>query len=611
MKYKFIAAVLLLAVLVVSAAGAPLADKLPGRVVAYAGWAGRNLTFDGSMLGQMLQEPTVAQATGQAISQIIGQISPDSADGLSALAKLAEIAWQRPIAGAIYVADPITGEPLPAAILLIDLGDKKDAFAARLDELIKTITDTMVVTRESEGIATYRTMKLKDVTLYMGYHEQMFFVCTDSKYPDLLNQLAPAKSLEADETFQACYSEVTGENEQFAAYLDASAAMALLTRPNAAANIAGETEVATVSPARAIIDALGMGKMTSVAASMQIRQRGIYSKTKLFSAGPHEGLLMCLSGPGITEADLSVIPADAMLAGAIKLTPAAALDEAKKVAQAIRPGSSIIIDAIAAWQSKQVGVSIEDDLLGNLGDTWILTSSPGYGGFIAGTVMSISIANEEKFAAALDKAEQAIAGAQTQPSQFDPEVKPKLSIATYKAGRSEIRYLIGPASFKGITPAWCIHQGRFYIAGWPQILDSAINSNEALQLAGDPEFTRVREMVSKSASAAIYVDDRAIIRSVYPIALLVGAAVRSQSPPDSADLYWPLALWKLEKYASGQITVASSDATGLTFESFGSSPVNSATAAGIITLSVLVPSMLEERNLPPDTPEPTKPEPAE
>ncbi len=611
MKFRFLTWVLVLAVGVASALGAPLADKLPGRAIAYAGWAGRNLTFDGSMLGQLLQEPAVAQAAGLAISKIVGLISPDSAAGLSALTKLAQIAWQRPIACAIYSADPITAETLPTAILLIDLGDQKDPFAAKLDELIETISDKMVVTKESEGIITYRVIKLKDVTLFMGYSEQMFFVCTNPKLPEMLSQLAPAKSLEADEVFSTCYQAVTGENEQFTAYLDASAAMDLIEKRNATAGLDDITEIPAVSSARSIVDALGLGKLTNVAASMQIRQRGIYSKARLFSPGPHEGLLMSLSGATLSEADLAVIPADAIVAGAIKLAPISALDEAKKVAEAIWPSSSMIIDAILASWTERVGVSVENDLLGSLGDTWILASAPGFGGFATGTVMSVSIADEEKFAAALAKVEQAIAGPQTQPSQFDPQIQPQLSIATYKAGRVEIRYLIAPKYFQGFTPAWCIHQGRFYLAGWPQILDSAIRSNEAQQLTGDPEFSRVSDMVSKAASAIIYVDDRALIRSLYPIALIAGAAVRSQAPQDSANLYWPLALWKLEKYASGQITVASADATGLTFESFGSSPINSATGAGLITLSVLVPSLMEARPHTPETPEAIKSEPAE
>ncbi len=611
MKFRFLTGFLVLAVGGASVLGAPLADKLPGRAVAYAGWAGRNLTFDGSMLGQLLQEPAVAQAAGQAISEIVGQISPDSAAGLSALTKLAQIAWQRPMACAIYSADPITAETLPTAILLIDLGDQKDPFAAKLDELIEAISDKMVVTKESEGIITYRVIKLKGVTLFMGYSQQMFFVCTNPKLPDMLSQLAPAQSLEADEVFSTCYQAVTGENEQFAAYLDVSAAMDLIEKRNATAGLGEVTEIATKSSARSIVDALGLGKMTNVAASMQIRQRGIYSKTRLFSPGPHEGLLMSLSGATLSEADLAVIPADAIVAGAIKLAPISALDEARKVAEAIWPSSSMIIDAILASWTEHLGVSIENDLLGSLGDTWILASAPGFGGFATGTVMSVSIADEEKFAAALVKAEQAIVGAQTQPSQFDPQIQPQLSIATYKAGRVEIRYLIAPEYFQGITPAWCIHQGRFYLAGWPQILDSAIHSNEAQQLTGDPEFSRVSDMVSKAASAIIYVDDRALIRSLYPIALMAGAAVRSKAPRDNTNLYWPLALWKLEKYASGQITVASADATGLTFESFGSSPINSATGAGLITLSVLVPSLMEARQQDADTPEPIDTEPVE
>ena len=40
---------------------APMADKLPEDCLLYVGWAGRHLTFDGSLMGRMLKEPEVGK----------------------------------------------------------------------------------------------------------------------------------------------------------------------------------------------------------------------------------------------------------------------------------------------------------------------------------------------------------------------------------------------------------------------------------------------------------------------------------------------------------------------------------------------------------------------
>jgi hypothetical protein len=40
---------------------APLADRLPAGTLAYAAWAGRSLAFDGSMFGQLLNDPDIAK----------------------------------------------------------------------------------------------------------------------------------------------------------------------------------------------------------------------------------------------------------------------------------------------------------------------------------------------------------------------------------------------------------------------------------------------------------------------------------------------------------------------------------------------------------------------
>ena len=78
----------------------PLAEKLPEATVFYFGWAGRSLTFDGSLLGELVREPKVAEIFGgihKAISAGIG----DDEKGQAALESawgMAGIAWQKPAA---------------------------------------------------------------------------------------------------------------------------------------------------------------------------------------------------------------------------------------------------------------------------------------------------------------------------------------------------------------------------------------------------------------------------------------------------------------------------------------------------------------------------------
>jgi len=100
MRHAFLIAVsVLMSVFGSAPAAPPLADRLPADTNVYVGWAGRNLAFDGSMFGQVVNHPT----TGQIAAAIHQALGDHLADGQSsqmiddALAMLS-IAWQHPAA---------------------------------------------------------------------------------------------------------------------------------------------------------------------------------------------------------------------------------------------------------------------------------------------------------------------------------------------------------------------------------------------------------------------------------------------------------------------------------------------------------------------------------
>ena len=135
-----------------TAAEAPLADRLPGQCLMYAGWAGRNLPLDGSTFGQLLRDPAVGNVLN-ALYQAAHKASPPPTRAtLQSSWSLAKIAWQHPIAVSLMDIRPGQPKATISATVLVDLGKDKAAFAKHLDAILLNI-----------GVAPIRNFMLKQV----------------------------------------------------------------------------------------------------------------------------------------------------------------------------------------------------------------------------------------------------------------------------------------------------------------------------------------------------------------------------------------------------------------------------------------------------------------
>ena len=61
----------------------PLVDRLPADATVYVGWAGRNLAFDGSMLGQMLNQPVMKELAGSIGGAILSALPDEQSRALA------------------------------------------------------------------------------------------------------------------------------------------------------------------------------------------------------------------------------------------------------------------------------------------------------------------------------------------------------------------------------------------------------------------------------------------------------------------------------------------------------------------------------------------------
>jgi len=583
---------------------APLAHRVPGDALLYVGWAGRTLTFSGSMFGQLLDEP--------AFGEIIAAVEKAAMDKLpegppQELFKngwaMARMAWKHPAAFVVLDVEKGGDLPIPSAAILIDLERDHAAFVKNLDALVAALPEEIAFTEATIGEVTYRTCKLgPDVELSVGFKGSVFFLAVGAETPKRLIQLTDAKALQANERFVNAMKAVSGDNVQAAFYLDAAAVLEKVKTMMPPARPGGDPQES--EQFERISKALGADRIRTVAGTIRVVDRGMYTKVRLFTdpAEQHRGLLMFFSGKALTDEQLAAIPADALLAGAVNLSPKAVYDEVKRIVSTVAPEEEEEFDRAVAEIGEKLGVSVSDDLLANLGDTWIFASAPSLGGLITGSVLSVDVKDEAKFKSVVQKIEERF-GPATQPASAPVRRRAGgFAIETLRVNRTDIHYV----RFAGrtpipVAPAWAVHKKRLYVAAWPQVIQAAIANNGKDPLTKCPAFQKVRSKIAGKPSMMCYVNIPAALRQVYPL-LLVGWTMGSGALEGELGVptlpTWLPALTSLEKYLWPHISTVSSDPDGITFESYGSLPggaLLASPAASPLSLVALVPALYSAR----------------
>jgi len=547
-------------------AAPPLADKLPAGSLVYVAWAGRSLTFDGSMFGQLLNDPGVGRifsALRSGLEKEIGEGEEREAFGHAW--EMARIAWQHPLAVALIDLKPGQREPLPEMAAVIDLGKDVDEFRKHLDGLLALAKDEVQFTEAAAGqVKYYRFQPRGGPQLAYGFLGNLMFWAVGEGVPERLAQLAAPKALPADKKFAACMKSVTGKDVQLAYYADVAGIVERLGKllPPDKGGEGG-------SPARQVqklVDAIGLGKVTAAAGAVHVVDRGMYGKARLFSPAPHQGVLLPLAGTPITDADLAGVPEDTDVLAVVKLSPSAAYAELRRAIKAVEPEADQQFAQAMGQLEEELGFSLTRDVFPSLGDTWVLASAPSQGGFLTGTLLTAAVKDAPKLAAAIKKVEARAA-----------QEGPKGLLQTVKEGRTEIRYLALGATGETapVAPAWALHKGRFYLAAFPQVIQSAVAENGKKSVAQSPAFRAARGRIAGKPSILLYANPPKIVEQVYHWALIgwtLAANALTEETGVPVQPSWLPPMSSIKKYLWPQVCAVSSDPKGITVESYGSLP---------------------------------------
>ncbi|MCK5113214.1 MAG: hypothetical protein KAR11_00435 [Phycisphaerae bacterium] len=571
-------------------------DKhLPADSVAYISWAGRGLVFDGSMFGQMIQDPEVQELLALVYDTIDSNIPASEVDTRKIFKNawpMAAMLWECPMAVAVTPDDDVMG-----VILLIDLGKKQPEFKKQIDELIAL--NPKAAAPVTVGAYQYQPLPKNALLgeVAYGFKGEIFFVTLGKGQAKALLERDAIKSLATNKKYQDCTKTVRGKNEQISLYVDVAKIMAI-----AEAKLDKLPTIGDPPKFRKIVDALGVGKLSAAAGSICVVDKGMHTKIKLFTPAPHQGVLLPLAGRALTEKDIAVIPADADFAIVMNISAEKIYNEVFRVARQFDPQSDEMMVSMIAGMEETLGIALVDGVLKTLGDTWIISSAASQGGLLTGTVMSVEVKDPETLKKSL-AAIEVYASAVLKNPHLQYEKNPQ--IRKQKMAGIEVSYLHAP-NLKMVLPAWAIHKNRLYLAAWPQVIVSTIN-NQTPPLAGDKEFKRLRGHLKADASGMIYINTPQLTKTFYAAPLLFGTAMvnaaSEQLPEGFLDNgpmpYWPIALSTILKYTWAEVDTISHDETGITFEAYGSNPVSMAAAPVVAggTVAVMLPALHRAKHL--------------
>ncbi len=558
---------------------APLADELPGGVVFYVGWAGQTDAMAESSLGQILASPEVGQLWELFVQAASASSTAQGPEGKTAV-EMIGILLDHEFA---IAAVPTDASPGVAVKMVADLGDDADTFLEKMNVLLTSAN--MGPVEAEAGLWRYDLPDGVPLTI----------IQTDGRVTCLLGEMpATVDSLARDEAFATALTRVAdGQSPQAMVYLDFAQLRETLTAmlpPEAP--VAGESDADSFDGSflnqeniNELLSLAGVDEVTTVAMAMRFDGQLMRLTGRIESPGPHTGLLKFYASLPLTDEDLEVIPEDASVVFAINLSLSDMLGEVETVLT----GLDQMLDnaqLMAGYEeamgqfSGMMGFELST-LLDSLGDTWTFSHAASQGGLLTGCVLTVEIEDEAQFA-------EILAMTEARMKQFGAPLATMGSISYLptEAGRETV-----------FAPAWMVHEGRLYYAGWPQVLQTVLAS-DVTPITENEAFQAAMATIPGEPISLTYVDTPELIRLSYGAVLMGGSAMVGDAIRDGMPIDYGFipSLARLEQLLTPELSAVCMDENGITYEFSGALPTVSLVAnLNAPLIGVMAPALVEAR----------------
>ncbi len=261
-----------------------------------------------------------------------------------------------------------------------------------------------------------------------------------------------------------------------------------------------------------IVEKLALTSIESCHSINGFDELGCANVTKLVTDGRRRGVLSLLPYKSLSESDLEGIPREVLFASAVRIDAKETWENLVRLVDAFdHRAAERMEDAIRETESK-LGVNLQHDVLGSLGDVWTLHIPSGD---LMTSWLGSAITCTVKDSRQLQQAMQTMVA----------DVQQKLAAGRgrdVKLRESEFEgQIIYTVDFVGTplpcSPSWCVTDERLVIGLTPQTVRGMISRIERDSLADVP-VVRDSFRGSDRPTSVSYCDTPQLVRSLYPLA---------------------------------------------------------------------------------------------
>ena len=343
--------------------------------------------------------------------------------------------------------------------------------------------------------------------------------------------------------------------------------------------------------ALAVVDAVGLGNVTSVASVTGLDEEGFTSKTLLGLDGEPQGLLASIAGAPLGPDDLGPIPRDATVAKAARFDADRLFEAILSVADKIEARREI--DRRLGRIEEELDISLREDVLKPLGDVWCVYNSPGEGGLvITGLTLVVRLDDSQRLAATHEKVlKQLKAALDRSTGRRSPRVE------QFEFAGEEVYFFNARDGDFPLAPAWCLTDDHLIVSTFPQQIKAYLSRGEDYEsLAGEPRVARLLASDDRPG-VVVYVDTRTLFELVYPLAQMVVQAATSGLAREGIDLNVSIlpSAGAIGKHLRPSVVTVRQTEAGIELTSRQSLPGGDFSSTAPVAVALLLPAVSSAR----------------
>ena len=458
------------------AAAQPLVDRVPSDALLYVGWAGSERlapAFQGSHLKGLLDSSNLPQLFSELGPRIVRRVQlegmmegePLAREVLPALLTLGETTWRRPTALYVGPMDYSGKVPMPRVAILCEAGRDAQALVDTANKLAAQVPPNVPVkVRVQHWPGDVVVVSNFDLTPQFGET-----LAQRDAFKDAVKQGRP--------------------DAAFTAFFDAEK---VLNVASLAINAAADAR--TKQRWQRFLLASGVAGVKRLLFTSGFDGKDWGTQAFVDAPQPRMGLLAALlDSKPVSDDVLKLAPRSSNWVVATRFDLAGVVKLVRNTAAQVDPNVSKNVEEVYREVSTVVGMDLQKDVLGALGDEWLAFNGEETGRGILGMVIASPLRDAAQ-------AERALVSLQRQANaaikqNLDGE-GPVVAFETAKVGDLTIHYLAIPA----VAPCWAVKNGRLYVALYPQILAAAAEHDPgaAPSILANPEFVAARERLGRA-----------------------------------------------------------------------------------------------------------------